>query len=199
MTILVSECILTNSMAPRSATRTLSTAEDRRVTLVEAATPAFAEHGFRAASTIDIAARAGISQAYLFRLFPTKVDLFVAVCEATRARMLTVFREASDSRPADVSALQAMGEAYRELLDEDRDLLLIQLQSQVVSGEPKIAAAMQETFRRLHELVSERADATDEEIQAWFGQGMLMNVMAAIDATTLDEPWARALCEKDDA
>lgn len=185
-------------MAPRSTTRTLSTAEDRRVTLVEAATPVFAAHGFRAASTIDIAARAGISQAYLFRLFPTKADLFVAVCEATRARMLTVFREAADSRPADVGALQAMGEAYRELLDEDRDLLLIQLQSQVVSGEPKIAAAMRETFRRLHELVSDRADATDEEIQAWFGQGMLMNVMAAIDATTLDEPWARALCERGD-
>ena len=75
-------------MVPRAATRTLSTAEERRVVLVEAAIPVFAEHGFRAASTIQIAKAAGISQAYLFRLFPTKADLFLAVCEKARERML---------------------------------------------------------------------------------------------------------------
>ncbi len=163
------------------------------MTLVEAATPVFAEHGFRTASTIDIAARAGISQAYLFRLFPTKADLFVAVCEATRERMLDVFREAADSRPPDVSALQAMGAAYRDLLDENRDVLLIQLQSQVVSGEPKIAAAAQRTFRDLHALIAARSGATDAELRSWFGQGMLMNVMGAIGAPDLDEPWACSL------
>ena len=180
-----------------AGTRTLSTADERRVALVEAAIPVFAEKGFRAASTIDISSDAGISQAYLFRLFPTKVDLFVAVCEAARERMLAVFREAADAR-GEVPTLEAMGGAYRELLEADRDVLLIQLQSQVTSGEPKIAAAMQETFRRLHELVAERADASPEEIRTWFGQGMLLNVMAAIDATTLDEPWAKALCASDD-
>lgn len=182
-----------------STSRTLSTADERRTALVAAAIPVFAEKGFRAASTIDIAAHAGISQAYVFRLFPTKADLFVAVCESARRRMLDLFREAADERPEGTAALQAMGEAYRELLESDRDLLLIQLQSQVTSGEPKIAAAMRETFRRLYELVSDRADASPEEIRTWFGQGMLMNVMAAIDALNLEEPWAQALCKPDDA
>lgn len=185
-------------MPPRTATRTLSTAEERRVALVEAAIPVFAEHGFRAASTIDIAAAAGISQAYLFRLFPTKVDLFLAVSEAARSRMLDAFRQAAAHPGADQTALDAMGQAYRDLLEEDRDLLLIQLQSQVVSGEPRIAASMQQTFRELYALIADRSGADDEELQAFFAKGMLMNVMAAINALELDEPWAQALCQKAD-
>jgi len=183
-------------MTPKAATRTLSTAEERREALVEAAIPIFAQHGFRAASTIDIASAAGISQAYLFRLFPTKVDLFLAVCEATRRRMLENFREAARNRDADTPPMRAMGEAYGELLESDRDLLMCQLQSQVVSGEPAIAASMQETFRRLYELVDEHTDSTDEEIRAFFAQGMLMNVLAAIDAKGLDESWAQVLSAK---
>lgn len=181
-------------MNPPTPTRTLSTAEERREALVAAAIPIFAEHGFRAASTVEIAAAAGISQAYVFRLFPTKVDLFVSVCEATRERMLVAFRDAADSRPDDVPALEAMGSAYRELLESDRSILMIQLQSQVVPGEPKIAAAMRRTFHEIHTLVSERSGADEEELRGWVGQGMLMNVMAAIGALDLDEPWAQSLC-----
>ena len=185
-------------MTPRASNRTLSTADERRVTLVEAAIPVFAEQGFRAASTVEIAQAAGISQAYLFRLFPTKVDLFVAVCEATRKRMLDAFRRAAGEAGAGQTPLEAMGQAYGELLEEDRDLLLIQLQSQVVSGEPRISAAMRRTFAELHALVAERSGADAEEIRRFFAQGMLMNVMAAIGALELDEPWAEALCEKGD-
>ena len=184
-------------MNPRTATRTLSTAEERREALVEAAIPVFAQRGFRAASTIDIAKAAGISQAYLFRLFPTKADLFVAVCEACRARMLVAFREAADSRAPDETAMHAMGCAYGELLEHDRDLLMIQLQSQVTSGEPAIDAAMQETFRRLYELIQERTEATEEEMHDFFAHGMLKNVMAAINAAELDETWARVLSTKE--
>lgn len=165
--------------------------------VVEAAIPVFAERGFRAASTVDISAGAGISQAYLFRLFPTKVDLFVAVCAASRSRLLDAFRHAADERPSDWTPMQAMGTAYRELLESDRNLLMLQLQSQVTSGEPEIAASMQQTFRELYALVEERTGASEVEIQAFFAQGMLMNVLAAINALELDEPWAQALSSKD--
>lgn len=184
-------------MNPPGATRTLSTAAERREVLVEAAIPVFAERGFRAASTVDIAKAAGISQAYLFRLFPTKADLFVAVCEACRARMLDAFLAADTSRADDETAMHALGCAYGELLEHDRNLLMLQLQSQVTSGEPRIAAAMQETFRQLYELIQERTGATEEEMHAFFAQGMLMNVMAAINAAELDETWARVLSTKE--
>jgi AcrR family transcriptional regulator len=180
-----------------SAKRTLSTAEERREAVIEAAIPVFAERGFRAASTVEIAAGAGISQAYLFRLFPTKVDLFVAVCGASRARLLDAFRRAAEERSAEDTPMHAMACAYRDLLESDRTLLMLQLQSQVTSGEPAIAASMQQTFRELYALVEEGTGASEEETRAFFAQGMLMNVMAAINALELDEAWAQALSSKD--
>ena len=79
-------------------------------------------------------------------------------------------------------------------MERDRDVLLIQLQSQVASpAEPKIREGMQKCFRQIYELVSSRAGAGPEEMRVWFAHGMLCNVMAAIDAEQLPEPWAQAL------
>jgi hypothetical protein len=111
--------------------------------------------------------------------------------------MLDTFRDAVDSRPEGQEPLEAMGMAYREVLESDRDSLMIQLQSQVVSGEPRIAASMRKTFRELYALVAERSGADEAEMREFFAHGMLMNVMAAIDAFSVDEPWARALTKKD--
>jgi AcrR family transcriptional regulator len=187
-------------MAPATKTRTRSTAEERRETMIAAALPIFGQRGFHAASTMEIAKAAGISQAYLFRLFPTKVDLFVAAADEGTRRMLDTFREASEqARNDDCDQLQEMGNAYVGLLERDRDVLLIQLQSQVAaSSEPKIRDAMQRCFRGIYELVSQRSGADDEAMQEWFAHGMLCNVMAAIDADHLEEPWAHALAKTKD-
>ena len=80
----------------------------------------------------------------------------------------------------------------------ERDLLQIQLQAQVVAGEPRIAKAAQRTFKDLYALASERSGADDEELRAWFAQGMLMNVMAAIGAPELGSQWSRTLCKNED-
>jgi len=182
-------------MTPETRTRTLSTAEERRESLVEAALPVFARRGFHAASTVEIAEAAGISQAYVFRLFPTKVDLFVAAAAEGSRRMLATFREASDEARRDGGdQLEAMGKAYTGLVDRDREVLLIQLQSQVASpSEPKIREQMQSCFREIYELVSGRSGAGPEEMRIWFAAGMLCNVMAAIEAENLSDGWAKAL------
>lgn len=182
-------------MSPTTKTRTLSTAEDRRKSLVKAAMPVFGRHGYHAASTVEIARDAGISQAYLFRLFPTKVDLFVAAYDEASRRMAETFGEAADRAEQDgVDPLEAMGKAYDELLDTDRDVLLLQLAAQVgASDEGKIRRALQRCFRDLYELVAARSGASDDELRLWFAKGMLCNVMAAIGAEQVDEPWAKAL------
>ena len=128
---------------------------------MEAALPVFGRRGFHAASTVEIAEAAGISQAYLFRLFPTKVDLFVAAADEGSRRMLATFREASEQAGhGEGEQLEAMGKAYTGLVERDRDVLLIQLQSQVASpAEPKIREGMQKCFRQIYELVSSRAEA----------------------------------------
>ena len=47
-------------------------AEERREMVLEAAVAGFAVRGMAGTSTEDVARSAGISQPYLFRLFPTK-------------------------------------------------------------------------------------------------------------------------------
>lgn len=57
------------------------TADQRREAVVVAATAAFAAKGLYGTATEEIARRAGISQPYLFRLFGSKLNLFLVVLE----------------------------------------------------------------------------------------------------------------------
>jgi AcrR family transcriptional regulator len=185
-------------MAPKTSTRTLSTAEERRETVVAAAIPIFAARGYDAGSTMEIAKAAGISQAYVFRLFPTKAELFAAVVAAASERMQDAIREASArTRAEGTDPLASIGRVLDELNERDRDVLLIQLHSQVAAGhEPLVREAAQRCFRDLYELVGREAGATEEQLRSWFAIGMLNNVMAAIDADQVDAPWAKVLTAK---
>lgn len=179
--------------------RKLSTAEQRRESMPEAAIPVFAEHGYHAASTMEIARKAGISQAYVFRLFPTKAELFVAAYNVASDRMANTFREAAaEARRNGREPLEVMGEAYGELLEHDRDVLLMQLHAQVAAaGEPLIRDAARRCFETLYELVGRESGASPDELRGWFAHGMLCNVMAAIDADRIDDEWATALTGAD--
>ncbi len=54
---------------------------DRRQQILEIATEMFAEKGFAATTTREIAARAQVNEALIFRHFPSKDDLYWAVLE----------------------------------------------------------------------------------------------------------------------
>ena len=175
--------------------RTLSTADVRREALLEAALPLFAARGISGTPTLAVAQASGISQAYLFRLFPTKSDLVIALIERTNERVHdTMAAAAAVAGARREPILGAMGQAYVELLQHDRDLLLLQLHAHAASPEsPEIREAMRAGFARLHAVISEASGAPADEVQRFFARGMLLNVIAALDIWELDEPWARLL------
>jgi AcrR family transcriptional regulator len=107
-------------------------ADERRESVLEAALIEFAGRGLDGTSTEDVARRAGISQPYLFRLFPTKKALFVALVDRCFQRVAEAFATAAADRVGE-EALEGMGEAYEQLL-EDRTLLLLQMQDARVCG-----------------------------------------------------------------
>src|SRR6266571_6871148 len=90
------------------------TAGERREEIVTAAMAEFALGGLNGTSTEAIARRAGVSQPYLFRLFGTKKDLFLAAVERGFDRVEAAFRRAAEAHPENV--LEAMGKAYGTLL-----------------------------------------------------------------------------------
>jgi AcrR family transcriptional regulator len=180
--------------------RKLSTADERRETLVQAASKVFAERGYHGTPTMEIAREAGISQAYLFRLFPTKAELFGAVGERCLARLRDTFAEAARAAKArGEPALPAMGAAYRELI-QDREILLNQLHAHTAAAsDPAIRKVMRRGWAGLYALVTEASGESPEEIRRFFSAGMLMNVLVALDAADLDAEWAVALRKPPDS
>src|SRR5689334_19500154 len=57
-------------------------AEDRRHQILQVATELFANKGYEGATTREIAKRAKVNEAIIFRHFPTKEELYWAVIEA---------------------------------------------------------------------------------------------------------------------
>ncbi|HUJ11839.1 MAG TPA: TetR/AcrR family transcriptional regulator [Verrucomicrobiae bacterium] len=55
---------------------------ERRTQILQAATELFARKGFNGTTTREIAERVGVEETILFRLFPTKRDLYWAVIDA---------------------------------------------------------------------------------------------------------------------
>jgi AcrR family transcriptional regulator len=174
----------------RTAGAGRQTADERRTSVLRAAMAEFAKGGYAGTSTDAIAARAEISQPYLFRLFGTKRELFIATMGVMHARIESTFRSAAEGLSG-LEAMAAMGQAYTVLLGE-RDLLLVQLHAFAASEDEVIRKAAREGFRHLWAVVSQLTGLPDEDVRAFFAQGMLLSVMAAIDAAALDESWARA-------
>jgi len=176
------------------STTTRQTAEERREAVLAAALVAFAQGGLHGTSTEDIARAAGISQPYLFRLFGTKKKLFVATVERCMADTLELFRAAAGDLRGE-EALEAMGAAYAAMVTKDRTRLLAQLQAYAACDDPEVREAMRAGFGSLHLFVETVSGLDSEAVSRWFGAGMLLNVLAAMDLWGSREPWAARLLE----
>ena len=176
-----------------AATTERKTADERREAVLEAALTEFADHGYSGASTDVIARAAGISQPYLFRLFGTKRELFIASVERCFGSTYELFRTASEGLSGE-EALAAMGQAYGETIRNDPRRLRGQMQAYVACDDPEIAEVVQRGFGRLVELVEAKGVAP-ERVTVFFAYGMLINVMASMELLDSDVPWAKRVME----
>lgn len=172
---------------------TRQTAAERRVAVLSAAVTEFAKSGYAGTSTDAIATRAGISQPYLFRLFGTKKDLFIATYDQGGARIVSELTRAIEGREGD-DAKHAMGMAYLSLM-QDTELLQVQMHGYAAAtSDPDIAAACRRTFEVLWHVVKDKLGMDEEMIQNFFANGMLISVMSAIDLLSVKEEWAQSIC-----
>jgi AcrR family transcriptional regulator len=169
---------------------TRMSAVERRADVLRAAVGPFAKGGYHGTSTEDVARAAGISQPYLFRLFPTKKELFLALVAHGFGRVREAFVQAVGDRTGE-DAMHAMAEAYSELL-RDRDELMLQMHFYGACDDEEIAEATRYEFGRLWREVARLSGADDEEMQKFFATGMLMNVIASMDATSHSSAWIKA-------
>jgi AcrR family transcriptional regulator len=168
------------------------TAAARREAVLEAAATEFARLGLDGASTDAIARQAGISQPYLFRLFGTKKELFIAVTSDCFSSTLELFQQAAAGKRGG-EALEAIGQAYMDVIRTDPDRLRGQLQAYAACSDPEICGVVRKGYGELVEYVRRVSGADDEQLTQFFAKGMLCNVVTAMDLAGASEPWAEHL------
>src|ERR1700761_600812 len=98
-----------------SGKRTRLTAAQRRADLLEAAVTEFAAGGYHGTRTADIAARAGMSQPYVYALFPDKRSLFLACHDWTTGRIREALEKAVTDLAGGGDYQCGLDRAYRAL------------------------------------------------------------------------------------
>ena len=162
-------------------------AAERRDALIEAAVHHFAHGGLQGTKVSAIAAEVGVAQPYVFSLFPTKRDLFLAAVDRCFEKVSALFRQAAADfdangpQEADEDKLNAIGHSYMNAIADNPDQLLLQLQGYAACGDdPGIQTAVRRNYARLVELCRELTDADDERLDGFFQMGMWCNVAAAL-------------------
>jgi len=188
------------STAPVRPARRRVPAAERREALIEAAVHEFAYGGLHGTTVESIARRVGVAQPYVFSLFGTKLELFLAALERSFERVADTFRAAAADfnegrSPADCEdVLEAMGRAYVELLSNDRDYLMLQHQSYAACADELVRARVRHRYAELVELARSLSGAEPERMDDFFRHGMALNVAAAlgVEDLSVDCDWVAA-------
>jgi len=174
-------------------------AAERRDALIEAAVHEFAQGGFHGTPVDRIARRVGVAQPYVFSLFTSKRELFLAAIERGFELVAETFSEAAAAfdpvgAPPDTDVLTAMGAAYIRLLSAERDYLLLQLQSYAACDDEVIREQVRSSYARLVAHVGRLSGAPPERLDEFFRHGMWLNVAAAMGVEDLSSgcEWMRA-------
>ena len=186
-------------MRADASTSRRKSAEERREDVIAVALRAFALDGYHGTSTEAVARDAGISQPYLFRLFRTKRDLFLACEDRHHEQLVGVFTRAAERALAG-ERLEAMGKAYMTELLPDRHALLFQMQSYAACSDPGIRAHVRRRYGELVQEVARLAEAPPAAVWRFFATGMMLNVVASLEleAVADEDDWARAWSRPED-
>jgi AcrR family transcriptional regulator len=183
-------------------------AAERRDALIEAAVHHFAHGGLQGTKVSAIAAEVGVAQPYVFSLFPTKRDLFLAAVGRCFEKIGAFFEAVGDEYdrkgPAepDEDKLKAIGHAYMGAIADNPHVLLLQLQAYAACGDDtEIQAFVRREYARLIELIRKISGVTDdEELDGFFQAGMWCNVAAAlgVEDFSVSSGWVESSLAVDD-
>jgi AcrR family transcriptional regulator len=152
--------------------------EERRELVLREAVPVFARYGFEGATTAEIAKRAGVTQPYIFKLFESKKELFITVCERNMGTTQEQMRQSAGGKTGE-DAMEAMGHAYIERMNSNRDSLLLQMQQYAACWDDDVQRTVSRCMQELWDMVAAVSGEPLEKIALFFAKGMMCNVIAA--------------------
>lgn len=142
---------------------------DTRNRIVECARERFAAEGFEGTTNKDIATLAGVSSTALYHYFPSKADLYVAVCDSIDTALADVFSRATvfDAR-LDRRLVSLFAEAGHLATESPSTISFIAGISAVVRKHPEVAIGTERLtseFRRLVFELVDTAEAKDDVLR----------------------------------
>ena len=171
-----------------------STAEDQRQRIVGHAVAGFSRAGYHATPVAEIAETSGVSTAYVFRLFPGKLGLFVAAVDDCYAQVVDALvaggESSTSSDPADI--LEAMSTAYIELI-RDRNLIALQVQAQAACDVQEIRDAVRRGLASIVRAVTRVSGAEPDAVQRFIAYGQLCHLIVQADLGSLTDSWAETV------
>src|SRR3954454_25153551 len=180
------------SQSPPSALR--ADAARNRELIIAAAAAVFAERGLEAA-TAEIAHRAGVGEATLFRRFPTKDDLIDAII-ATRMEDMPALVDAAADEADPAAALERLMQDLVKQFSRDRGFF--EAAGERCMNDPKFAAvrghgmeAVGRLLKRAQEAGAVRSDLSPSDIS--FLAGSAMYAMEVSKPGLRDDLWKRYL------
>jgi AcrR family transcriptional regulator len=181
---------MATSTPQSKTTRQRVPASERRDALIEAAVHEFAHGGLYGTPVDRIARTVGVAQPYVFSLFGSKKELFLAAVERSFEHVEELFTRGAEAfDPAialpDTTVLTAMGNAYVEMLTTNRDYLMIQHQAYAACDDEAIRDRVRQCYARLVAHVERLSGADQEALDDFFRYGMWLNVTAAMGVADL--------------
>jgi AcrR family transcriptional regulator len=156
---------------------------ERRELILESATEVFGERGYAGATTDGIARAAGISQAYVVRMFGSKEKLFIEVLNRALLRLVSVFRSEIAAHEASGDAPELLpsklGAAYIDMI-ADRGMLLALMQSFAQGHDRVIGEAARCGFLDIYTLLREEARLSPDDANIFLAHGMMMNTLMGL-------------------
>jgi AcrR family transcriptional regulator len=157
-------------------------ADQRRQDLLQAALITFAENGYHGARTSDIARRAGVSQPYVYALFPDKRALFLACNDWTADRIRDALRDGSGQAREGQDALRLLGRQWAAMVQATPHLTQFQIQAfAAASADPEIAGPVRDRFIELIELSERLLDVPRQQVLRYLASALLFNMAVSLD------------------
>lgn len=164
-------------------------AEERKKQILKCAVKVFAQTNYQSTRVADIAAEAGISEAAVYKHFPSKNEIYLDVLKHMSTRILTFWKEEIHKEPDAYQALRNMGLTYFRRMSKHSDELKVQFKAIAEVGNPEIANRLHQDHEDYMNLIGKvikkgiregsfRKDV-DPDTLSWLfnGMGILMNMM----------------------
>lgn len=138
-------------------------AAERKPQILRSAIRAMSQSNYRTTSIAEIAAEAGITEPAVYRYFPTKKALFIAIIEDVGSRVQQLWQSIIDESEGPVDALRRISLDYYERAMTRRGDLKVLFQALAEVDDEDIRQALRNQFRGYVDLLRRQLDRCAEQ------------------------------------